>query len=136
VLRIAFDRGVVPGSPDVSQLIHWMEERPSIDLVDAALEAIRVGLSVMPRDEALGRVRRVLSACRAVAESSGGFKKLLHGASAVSRQERSVIDAIRARLTEPRPGDRQATVKEHEVEGDRHDTRNVRNEGEEIAADE
>jgi hypothetical protein len=98
VLRLAHDRGVEPGSADESQLLKWLGERPPAGLFEAALEAIAVGLSVLPRDEADERVARTLTACKLVAEASEGLPKLLHLRGRITPQEQSTLDAIQAGL--------------------------------------
>ena len=99
ILRLAQDRGVTPGSADMGQLLQWLSIRPPGALLQAALEAIELGLSVLPRDEAEQRVRNMIEACEQVARSSGGLAKLLHLHDGVSADERSVLNEIRARLT-------------------------------------
>lgn len=99
VLRLAHDRGVEPGTADEAQLLNWLAERPPAGLFDAALEAIAIGLSVLPRDEVDERVARTITACTLVAEASEGIPKLLHLRSRITPQEQSTLDAIRAGLT-------------------------------------
>jgi hypothetical protein len=99
VLRLAAERGVEPGTPDQAQLLKWLDARPPTGLFETALEAIAVGLSVLPRDEADERVARTLTACQLVADASEGIPKLLHLRSRVTPQEQATLDAIRAGLT-------------------------------------
>ena len=98
ILRLAQDRGVTPGSADMGQLHQWLSVRPPDALLNAALDAIKLGLSVLPRDEAEQRVRGMIEACEQVARSSGGLARLLHLNDGVSADERSVLNEIRARL--------------------------------------
>jgi hypothetical protein len=98
ILRLAADRGVEAGSADHAQLQAWLEVRPPDALHEAALDAIAVGLSVLPRDEAEQRVAGIISASEAVAEASGGLAKLLHLHRGISPQEQSVLDVVKARL--------------------------------------
>ena len=100
VLRVAFERGVGPGSPDLAQLLKWLQDRPSDALFQTALEAIKVGIAVLPREEAEERIQKMLRACETVAEASGGLQKLLRMHSGVSPQEQSVLNEIKSRLTE------------------------------------
>ena len=102
VLRLARDRGVAPDSADMNQLLQWMAVRPPDGLFQAALEAIKVGISVLPRDEAEQRITRMIEACEQVAESSGGLGKLLRLHGGASTEERSVLQEISARLTATR----------------------------------
>jgi hypothetical protein len=103
VLRLASKRGVVPGSADHHQLLEWLAHRPSEAILQASLEAIRVGVSVLPPEEAKQRIAAMIKACEEVAEAAGGLTKLLQP-HAVSRDERAVISAIRIHL-ETRGGD-------------------------------
>lgn len=98
VLRLAEDRGVAAGSADMNQLLRWLAVRPPDALFQAALEAIKTGLSVLPLGEAEQRVTKMIEACEQVAESSGGLGKLLRLHGGVSTGERSVLKEIRARL--------------------------------------
>ena len=100
VLRLAFERGVAPGSPDLAQLLKWLQDRPPDALFQTALEAIKVGIAVLPREEAEERIQKMIKACEAVAEASGGLQKLLRLHSGVSPQEQSVLSEIKSRLTE------------------------------------
>jgi len=102
VLRLAFERGVRTGTTDLAQLQRWLEARPSDALFDAAQEAIKVGLSVLPREEAEQRIADIIEACERVAEASGGLAKLLHLHTGISPQEQSVLDVFRSRLLEQR----------------------------------
>jgi hypothetical protein len=51
VLRLAAARGVAAGSPAHTQLLKWLQERPSDDLFDTAMEVIRGGLALLPPGE-------------------------------------------------------------------------------------
>src|SRR5262245_13451089 len=51
VLRIARGRGLASTSPAFAQLVEWLRVRPVDALFDAAVEAIRSGLAVLPPDE-------------------------------------------------------------------------------------
>jgi hypothetical protein len=95
VLRLAERRGVVPGSPDHRQLLEWLKHRPSEAILQASLEAIRLGISVLPAAEAEQRIAGMIKACEEVAQASGGFAKLLQPRG-ISSEERAVIAAIRA----------------------------------------
>jgi hypothetical protein len=98
ILRLASERGIEAGSEDHAQLQAWLDVRPPDALYEAALDAMAVGLSVLPRDEAEQRVAGIISASEAVAEASGGLAKLLHLHRGISPQEQSVLDFVKARL--------------------------------------
>jgi hypothetical protein len=99
ILLIAKQRGVVPGSADHRQLLDWLADRPPDDIMQTALEAIRIGLSVLTPDEAKLRVSAMIKACEEVAKAAGGLSGLLQ-LEGISRDERAVISAIRRHLAE------------------------------------
>ena len=58
VLRLAKERGIEPTSPAYAQLDAWLSQRPVDALFDAAIEAIKSGLSVLTPEERADRIRR------------------------------------------------------------------------------
>jgi len=102
VLRIAAARGVEAGSPAHAKLLEWLRERPSDTMFDAALAVIKVGLSVLPPAEREERVRRIVQACREVAEASGGgLARVLGLGSGIQKEEESLLDTITTTLRDP-----------------------------------
>jgi hypothetical protein len=99
ILHIAKQRGVAPGSADHRQLLDWLAHRPSDEVFRTALEAIRIGLSVLPPSEVEQRIATIIKACEEVAKAAGGIAGLLQ-LQGVSHEEGSVIAAIRRRLAE------------------------------------
>ena len=99
ILRIAEDRGVALGSADYRQLLDWLAHRPSDELFRTALEAIRIGLSVLPPDESEKRIATIIKACEDVARAEGLIGELLQ-LDRVSSAESAVIAAIRRHLAE------------------------------------
>jgi hypothetical protein len=97
VLRIGQHRGLEPGGPEHAQITKWLAERPSEAHFDAALEAIRVGLTVLPPAEARERAGGILDACREVATAAGALGKVLH-LHGVSAQAQGMLDQIKSRL--------------------------------------
>ena len=97
ILHIATQRGVSPGSADYRQLLDWLAHRPSDEVFRAALEAIRIGLSVLPPDESEQRIASIIKACEDVARAAGWIAELVH-LDQVSDEESSVIAAIRSHL--------------------------------------
>ncbi len=97
ILKIARQRGVAPGSADHRQLLDWLAHRPSDEVFRTALEAIRIGLSVLPPDELEQRIAVMIKACDEVAQAAGGIAQLLH-LDGVSYAESAVIAAIRRHL--------------------------------------
>jgi hypothetical protein len=98
VLRLAAARGVEAGSPAHTQLLKWLQERPSDDLFDAAMEVIRGGLALLPPEEREERLKRIVHACHEVAEVSGGLAKVLGLGSGVSGEEDALLEAITTTL--------------------------------------
>jgi tellurite resistance protein len=97
ILHIAEQRGVLPGSPDYLQLLDWLTHRPSDEVFRTALEAIRIGLSVLPPDESEQRIATIIKACEDVAQAKGWLAELLR-LDGVSYEESAVIAAIRSHL--------------------------------------
>jgi hypothetical protein len=97
ILNIATKRGVAPGSSDYRQLLDWLAHRPSDEVFRAALEAIRIGLSVLPPDESEQRIASIIKACEDVARAAGWIAELVH-LDQVSDEESAVIAAIRSHL--------------------------------------
>jgi hypothetical protein len=98
VLRVATARGVEKDSPAYAQLGRWLRERPQDTVFDAAIEAIKRGLSVLTPAEQAERTKRIVDACRQVAEASGGLGEVLGVGSGVSGEEEALLDAISTRL--------------------------------------
>ncbi|HEX7331066.1 MAG TPA: hypothetical protein VF290_06180 [Pyrinomonadaceae bacterium] len=103
ILQIAEQRGVAPGSADYQQLLDWLAHRPSDEVFQTALEAIRIGLSVLPPDEAEQRIATMIKACADVAQAADWIDQLfrLDGASYA---ESAVIVAIRRHLQSKETG--------------------------------
>jgi hypothetical protein len=98
VLRLAAARGVEAGSPAHTQLLKWLQERPSDDLFDTAMEVIRGGLALLPPEQREERLKRLVQACQEVAEASGGLAKVLSLGSGVSGEEEALLEAIATTL--------------------------------------
>jgi tellurite resistance protein len=97
ILRIANQRGVAPESADYQQLLDWLAHRPSDELFRTALEAIRIGLSVLPPDESEQRIATMIKACADVAQAAGWLDQLFQ-LDRASDSESAVIAAIRSHL--------------------------------------
>ena len=98
VLRLGGERGIEEASPAHAQLLEWLRVRPSDELFDTAVEAIKAGLSVLTPEERADRVKRIVEACRQVAAASGGLPRLLGLGTGVSGEEESILDTIAATL--------------------------------------
>jgi tellurite resistance protein len=99
ILYIAAHRGVAPGSADHRQLLDWLAHRPSDEVFETALQAIRIGLSVLPPAERQERVAAMIKACEDVAHAVGGIPGWLQ-LEGVSTEKSAVIAAIRRHLEE------------------------------------
>lgn len=97
ILQIAKQRGVEPGSSDYCQLLDWLAHRPSDEVFWTALEAIRIGLSVLPPDESEKRIASIIKACEDVAQAAGWIAQLLR-LDGISYAESAVIAEIRRHL--------------------------------------
>ena len=102
ILHIAKQRGVEPGSADYRQLLDWLAHRPSDEVFHTALEAIRIGLSVLPPDESEKRIATMIKACEDVAQAAGWIDQLFH-LDRFSSSESAVIAAIRRQLESKKP---------------------------------
>jgi len=98
VLRIATQRGIDTSSPAYTQLKEWLRKRPADAIFDAAVEAIKTGLSVLTPAERADRIKRIVDACREVASASGGLGRLLGLGTGVSSEEESILDAMATKL--------------------------------------
>ncbi len=98
ILRIAKQRGIEPESADQRQLVAWLERRPEDELLRTSLEAIRLGLSVLPPEEAQQRIAGMIKACEEVARATSGLARLLPW-EGKSHEESAVIAAIREQLS-------------------------------------
>ncbi len=98
VVRFATARGIAPDSPDMAQLLDWLKAEPSRDLYECALDVIKLGLSVLPPEEAHQRVKEMINTCKEVAQAAGGIERLLSLGGTISPHERSVLAEIRLRL--------------------------------------
>lgn len=99
ILHIAKQRGVAVGSADHRQLLDWLAHRPPDEVFETALQAIHIGLSVLPPAEIQERVDAMIKACLDVAHAVGGITGLLQLKS-VSAEKSAVIAAIRRHLEE------------------------------------
>jgi hypothetical protein len=103
ILHIANQRGVAPGSADYRQLLDWLAHRPSDELFRTALEAIRIGLSVLPPDESEQRIATMIKACADVAQAGDWIDQLFR-LDRASASESAVIAAIRDHLQSKKTG--------------------------------
>ena len=114
ILHIAKQHGVEPGSADYHQLLDWLAHRPSDEVFRTALEAIRIGLSVLPPDESEQRIETMIKACADVAQAADWIDQLFH-LDRFSSSESAVIAAIRSHLESKKPRISFAAVAAKEV---------------------
>lgn len=99
ILGLAAARGTEAGSPAHTQILEWMKKQPPTALYDAAVEVIKVGISVLPEEERKQRVDTYADSFRRVAEASGGGLGRVFGrANAISPEEEGLIARITATL--------------------------------------
>lgn len=99
ILDMAAARGCGPGSPAHAEVVEWMKTPPVKELYAAALDVIRVGISVLPDEERAQRVETYAEGFRRVAEASGGGLGRVFGrGSAISPEEEALIESLTAAL--------------------------------------
>jgi tellurite resistance protein len=90
IVQAARSRGIEAGSPADQQLGRWLTARPSDDLFEKTLRAIRTILEARPSTEQAAGERDLLSLATAIASASGGIL----GFGAVSEEERKILARI------------------------------------------
>ena len=90
IVQAARSRGIAAGSAADQQLDRWLTARPSDDLFEKTLRAIRTILQARPADERAASERDLLSLATAIASASGGIL----GFGAVSEDERKILARI------------------------------------------
>jgi hypothetical protein len=90
IVKAARSRGIVAGSPADQQLELWLARRPSDDLFEKTLRAIRTILEAQPADARAAGEKDLLSLATAIAAASGGIV----GFRAVSDEERQILAHI------------------------------------------
>jgi hypothetical protein len=90
IVKAARTRGITPGTPCDQQLNMWLAQRPSDDLFEKSLRAIRTILQAQPADAREASEKDLLSLATAIAAASGGIV----GFRAVSDEERQILSHI------------------------------------------
>jgi hypothetical protein len=90
IVQAARSRGVEAGSAADQQLGRWLNARPSDELFEKTLRAIRTILQARPVEERAASERDILSLASAIATASGGIL----GFGAVSEDERKILARI------------------------------------------
>jgi len=94
IVRAARSRGIEAGSSADQQLTRWLTDRPSEELFERTLRAIRAILQSRSPEERAASERDLLSLCTAIAAASGGIV----GFGAVSEDERQILAHISQEL--------------------------------------
>ena len=94
IVKAARSRGITAGSPADQQLDLWLAQRPSDELFETTLRAIRTILQAQPDDARAASEKDLLTLASAIATASGGIV----GFHAVSDEERQILAHISEEL--------------------------------------
>ena len=94
IVKAARSRGITAGSPADQQLDLWLAQRPSDELFEKTLRAIRTILQAQPDDARAASEKDLLALASAIATASGGIV----GFRAVSDEERQILAHISEEL--------------------------------------
>jgi hypothetical protein len=94
IVKAARSRGVAQGSAADAQLQRWLAEKPSDELFEKTLRAIRTILEAQSPEAREASERDLLSLATAIAAASGGIV----GFRAVSEEERQILAHIHEEL--------------------------------------
>lgn len=94
IVKAARSRGITAGSPADQQLDLWLAQRPSNELFEKTLRAVRTILEAQPDDARAASEKDLLSLASAIATASGGIV----GFRAVSDEERQILAHISEEL--------------------------------------
>ena len=94
IVKAARSRGITAGSPADQQLDLWLAKRPSDELFEKTLRAIRTILQAQPDDARAASEKDLLALASAIATASGGIV----GFRAVSDEERQILAHISEEL--------------------------------------
>jgi hypothetical protein len=94
IVKAARSRGITAGSPADQQLDLWLAQRPSDELFEKTLRAIRTILQAQPDDARAASEKDLLALASAIATASGGIV----GFHAVSDEERQILAHISEEL--------------------------------------
>jgi hypothetical protein len=90
IVKAARSRGITEGTPCDQQLNLWLSQRPSEEMFEKSLRAIRTILQAQPADARETSENDLLSLATAIASASGGIV----GFRAVSAEERQILGHI------------------------------------------
>lgn len=94
IVKAARSRGITEGSPADQQLELWLEKRPSDELFEKTLRAIRTILHAQSPEARTASEADLLSLATAIAAASGGIV----GFGAVSDEEKQILSRISEEL--------------------------------------
>jgi hypothetical protein len=90
IVKAARSRGITEGTPCDQQLNMWLSTRPSEDMFEKSLRAIRTLLQAQPASAREASGKDLLSLATAIASASGGIV----GFRAVSPEEQQILKHI------------------------------------------
>ena len=90
IVKAARSRGITEGTPCDQQLNIWLTTRPSDEMFEKSLRAIRTLLQAQSSDAREASEKDLLSLATAIASASGGIV----GFGAVSAEERQILSHI------------------------------------------
>jgi hypothetical protein len=94
IVKAARSRGITEGTPCDQQLNMWLSSRPSDEMFEKTLRAIRTILQAQPSDVREASEKDLLSLATAIASASGGIV----GFRTVSDEERQILAHINDEL--------------------------------------
>lgn len=95
IVQAARSRGITEGTPCDQQLNIWLSTRPSDEMFEKSLRAIRTILQAQPESAREASEKDLLSLATAIAAASGGIV----GFRAVSAEEQQILKHISDELT-------------------------------------
>jgi hypothetical protein len=90
IVKAARSRGIAEGTPCDQQLNLWLSTRPSDEMFEKSLRAIRTILQAQPENAREASEKDLLSLATAIASASGGIV----GFRAVSAEEQQILKHI------------------------------------------
>ena len=90
IVKAARSRGITEGTPCDQQLNMWLSTRPSDEMFEKSLRAIRTILQAQPENAREASEKDLLSLATAIASASGGIV----GFRAVSAEEQQILKHI------------------------------------------
>ena len=95
IIKVARFRGVPEGSAADQQLSMWLDQRPSDEVFETAVRALRASMETLPSNQNEANARSLLESCEGVAAASGGFFGLT---TPVSSAERKLLEDLARKL--------------------------------------